>query len=105
MISCDTAQQAVIGSRNVVMLVNAYACQGRYVYQETAVSRYVRHEVRVKGVDTLNEQYVIITQCHFRVSELADSAFFEIESGRLDAFACKQILELLVKEGKVNGVE
>ena len=87
------------------MLVDAYACQGRYVYQETAVGRDIGHKVRVQCVDTLNEQDVIVAQRHLGVSELTDSALLEVESGRQDALSCQQILELLVEERQVYGVK
>ena len=105
MVAGYAAQQAVIGGRNVIVLVNAYACKGRYVYEETAVCGYIGHEVRVEGVYSLNEQDVVLAESDLGIGELAYASLLEVECGRLYGLACQQVLELGVEVGQVNGVE
>ena len=98
------AQQAVVRGGNIVVFVDIQRGEGRCINPENPALVHFGDHFRIQGMDALHDEDIPIAQVH-AVARKGPLAGFEIEFGDLHFLARQQVVDLLVQEGKVHGVE
>lgn len=69
----DAPQKAIVGSRDVVVVVEKDGGEGRSIYPELPRLGYPRRQFGIEGMDSLHDEYVIIGHAESLVALFAPS--------------------------------
>ena len=84
MVADDAAQQTVVGSRHIVVVVEQDGGQRRSIDTEYLFVRDLRCQLRVQRVDALHDQYLLLLQLQF-LAALLTGACGEVITRQLPA--------------------
>ena len=104
MVADNAAQQAVVGGRHPVVVVDRYGGESRHIHTELLVFGNTLCKLRIQSVNTLNEQNVVRSEFQF-IALIHTSPGGEVVSGHLDFLTGNKAVEVGIELLQVEGIE